>query len=44
MADEALTQMVKDGVIVKIEEPTAWVAPMVVVPKPEQKKVRICTD
>jgi hypothetical protein len=43
-ADEALKQMVKDGVIVKVEEPTPWVAPMVVVPKPGQDKVRICTD
>jgi hypothetical protein len=47
MADEALQQMIKDGVIVKVDEPTRWVAPMVVVPKSGQSgqnKVRICTD
>ena len=44
MADEALSEMIENGVIVKVEEPTPWVAPMVVVPKPGQKKVRICTD
>lgn len=44
MADEALHQMIQDGVIVKEDGPTPWVAPMVVVPKPGQSKVRICTD
>jgi len=44
MADEALKQMLEDGVIKKVEEPTPWVAPMVVVPKSDQNKVRICTD
>ncbi|XP_067945085.1 uncharacterized protein [Watersipora subatra] len=43
-ANIALEKMVEDGVIVAIEEPTQWVAPMVVVPKPGQDKVRICTD
>ena len=43
--DEALQQMVDNKVITKVEdEPSLWVAPMVVVPKPGQKKVRICTD
>ncbi|KAF6030189.1 hypothetical protein EB796_011503 [Bugula neritina] len=36
--------MIEDGVNVKVDEPTPWVAPMVVVPKPGQNKVRICTD
>jgi hypothetical protein len=36
--------MVEQGVIVDVEEPTPWVAPMVVVPKPGQDKVRIFTD
>jgi len=44
MADEALKQMLEDGVIKKVEEPTPWVAPMVVVRKSDQNKVRICTD
>ena len=43
-ADEALDEMIKNQVIVKVDEPTAWVAPMVVVPKPGHSKVRICTD
>lgn len=40
----AIEDMVRQGVIVAIDEPTPWVAPMVVVPKPGQEKVRICTD
>jgi len=44
MADEALKQMLEDGVMNKIEEPTPWVAPMVIVPKSDQNKVRICID
>ena len=44
LADEAIQEMLRDGVITKVEEPTQWVAPMVVVPKPNQNKVRICTD
>ena len=40
---EELTRMEQQGVISKVEEPTAWCAPMVVVPK-RTGKVRICTD
>jgi len=44
LADEALMKIIEDGLFVKVDEPTLWVAPMVVVPKPGQNKVRICTD
>lgn len=45
LADDALDKMVNDGVITSvIDEPTEWVAPMVVVPKDKGKQVRICTD
>ena len=40
---EELTRMEQQGVISKVEEPTAWCAPMVVVPK-SSGRVRICTD
>ena len=40
----AIEDMVQQGVITAVEESTPWVAPMVVVPKPGQDKVRICTD
>lgn len=43
-AEKALQKMIDDRVIVPVEEPTEWVAPMVVVPKPGQDSVRICTD
>ena len=36
--------MIDDRVIVPVDEPTEWVAPMVVVPKPGQDSVRMCTD
>jgi len=38
LADEALMKMIEDGAIIKDDEPTPWVAPMVVVPKPGQKQ------
>ncbi|KAF6016559.1 hypothetical protein EB796_025129 [Bugula neritina] len=44
LADEALVKMIEDGVIVKVDEPTPWVAPMVVVLKPGQNKVIIYTE
>ena len=40
---EELVRMEKDNVIQKVEEPTDWVAGMVVVPK-QNGKVRICVD
>ena len=40
---EELTRMEQQGVISKVEEPTACCAPMVVVPK-SSGRVRICTD
>ena len=40
---EHLDMLEKSSVIKKITEPTAWCAPMVVVPK-KDKKVRICVD
>jgi len=40
---EELKRMEQQGVISKVEEPTEWCAPMVVVPK-RTGKVRICTD
>lgn len=43
-AEEALNKMIEDKVIISVKEPTLWVAPMVVVPKPNQEAVRICTD
>ena len=43
-ADIALSRMETAGVIVKVKDPTEWVAPMVVVPKSNKQDVRICTD
>ena len=40
---EELDRMEQQGVISKVEAPTDWCAPMVVVPK-RTGKVRICTD
>uniref|UniRef100_A0A3B5QZY7 Gypsy retrotransposon integrase-like protein 1 n=1 Tax=Xiphophorus maculatus TaxID=8083 RepID=A0A3B5QZY7_XIPMA len=40
---EELNRMQQEGVITKVEEPTDWCAPMVVVPK-SSGKVRICID
>ncbi|KAL7861729.1 hypothetical protein SRHO_G00131700 [Serrasalmus rhombeus] len=40
---EELNRMEQQGVISKVEQPTEWCAPMVVVPK-QMGKVRICTD
>ncbi|CAL9703681.1 unnamed protein product [Knipowitschia caucasica] len=41
---EELYRMERQGVISKVEQPTEWCAPMVVVPKPAQERVRICSD
>lgn len=38
-----LKQMVEDGIIKKVEEPTLWCSVMVVIPKPNGT-VRICVD
>ena len=35
--------MLKNGVISKVDQPTAWCAPVVVTPKPN-RDVRICVD
>lgn len=43
-AEKAMYKMIDAKVIVPVDEPTEWVAPMVVVPKPGQDSVRICTD
>uniref|UniRef100_A0A3B3HH25 Gypsy retrotransposon integrase-like protein 1 n=1 Tax=Oryzias latipes TaxID=8090 RepID=A0A3B3HH25_ORYLA len=40
---EELTRMEQQGVISKVDQPTEWCAPMVVVPK-RTGRVRICTD
>jgi len=40
---EELAKMERQGVISKIDKPTDWCAPMVVVPK-QNGKVRICVD
>ena len=40
---QELDRMVKMGVIIRVEQPTDWCAPMVVVPKSEDS-VRICVD
>lgn len=40
---EELERMEKQGVITRIDKPTDWCAPMVVVPK-QNGKVRICVD
>lgn len=36
--------MEQQGVISKVEQPTAWCAPIVVMPKRARVAVRICTD
>lgn len=41
---EELNRMEQQGVISKVEEPTEWCAPMVVVPKRSGRRVRIYTD
>lgn len=41
---EELNCMEQQGVISKVEQPTEWCAPMVVVPKRTQERVRICSD
>ncbi|KAJ8405712.1 hypothetical protein AAFF_G00316920 [Aldrovandia affinis] len=41
---DELHRMEKQGVISKVEEPTEWCAPMMVVPKSAGRGVRICTD
>ncbi|UYV69283.1 K02A2.6-like [Cordylochernes scorpioides] len=41
---EQLDQMVEKGVIEKVERPTNWCAPMVIVPKPSSNDLRICVD
>lgn len=41
---EELQCMEALGVISRVEEPTDWCAGMVVVPKKDQKKVRLCVD
>ncbi|UYV84092.1 K02A2.6-like, partial [Cordylochernes scorpioides] len=41
---EQLDQMVEKGVIEKVERPTDWCAPMVIVPKPSSNDLRICVD
>ncbi|UYV70783.1 K02A2.6-like [Cordylochernes scorpioides] len=41
---EQLDQMVEKGVIEKVEQPTDWCAPMVIVPKPSSNDLRICVD
>ena len=40
---EELSRMEQQGVVSKVEEPTAWCAPMVVVPK-RNGRVTFCTD
>ena len=39
---EKLNEMVKDGHIVKVDQPTEWVSSMVVVTRKD--KIRICID
>ncbi|UYV81689.1 K02A2.6-like, partial [Cordylochernes scorpioides] len=41
---EQLDQMVEKGVIEKVEQPTDWCAPMVIVPKPSSNDLRNCVD
>lgn len=41
---EELNRMERQGVISKVEQPTEWCAPMVVVPKRTRERVRICSD
>ncbi|XP_036001498.1 uncharacterized protein K02A2.6-like [Fundulus heteroclitus] len=41
---EELNRMEQQGVISKVEQPTEWCAPMVVVPKRTSERVRICSD
>ncbi|KAJ8375467.1 hypothetical protein SKAU_G00060470 [Synaphobranchus kaupii] len=44
MMEDELNHMEQQGVISKVEEPTEWCAPMVVVPRRTGRGVRICTD
>ncbi|UYV72120.1 K02A2.6-like [Cordylochernes scorpioides] len=41
---EQLDQMVEKRVIEKVEQPTDWCAPMVIVPKPSSNDLSICVD
>ncbi|UYV82781.1 K02A2.6-like, partial [Cordylochernes scorpioides] len=41
---EQLDQMVEKGIIEKVEQPTDWCAPMVIVPKPSSNDLRTCVD
>ncbi len=41
---QALDEMEMDDVIVKVDQPTEWVNSVVVVEKPDSKKLRICLD
>ena len=41
---EALDEMEMGGVIEKVDQPTEWVNSVVVVEKPDNKKLRICLD
>ena len=41
---QALDEMEMDDVIAKVDQPTVWVNSVVVVEKPDSKKLRICLD
>jgi hypothetical protein len=40
---QALKQLEKNGIIEKVEGPTPWVSPLVVIPK-KDRTVRLCVD
>ena len=42
--EELIHKDEKLGVIEKADRPTPWVSPIVVVPKKDQNKIRICID
>ena len=41
---EELDRMTRDGVVVKVDEPTDWVNSLVIVEKPRTKRLRLCLD
>ena len=42
--EEQLEKDEQQGVIERVDEPTPWVSPIVVAPKREPSKVKVCVD
>ncbi len=43
-ADKAIDNLIKDGIIEKVDEPSEWISPAMFVPKSDTKAVRLVTD